>query len=71
MAYLESLKAENKLLKEKLEKVEEDREKFRTFFLQLLKSNVSMASKNEYFGPGTMIEKLSKLLNSVQSWWWP
>ncbi|MFN3453456.1 MAG: hypothetical protein ACK41T_00750 [Pseudobdellovibrio sp.] len=43
---------------------------FRDFCLSLLKYNISMSSKNEYYSTQTMITKLSKLMNTVRNWYW-
>lgn len=70
IAYLEGLKRQLDDTEAILERVKCDRDKYREFYINLLKNNVSMASKNEYFTPQAMIVKLSRLLNSVESWYW-
>ena len=68
--YIEDLKNKIKKLEQDLDSERNDVRLFREFFLSLLKEFVKMASKNEYYSAETMINKLSKLLNSVRSWYW-
>jgi len=68
--YIDSLKFSIKELKDENRKIKEDREKFRIFCLTLLKDNVSMTSKNQYYSPETMITRLSRLMNMVDTWYW-
>lgn len=68
--YLTTLKDERDRLKKEIQTVREDRNKFRDFYVSLLKENVAMVSKNQYYSAESMILKLSKLMNNVESWWW-
>ena len=68
--YIDKLKSDLEYEKKKRSEAESDREKFRDFFLKLLKDNVLITAKGEYFSPSVMIEKLSKLMNNVEPWYW-
>lgn len=68
--YLTEIKAERDRLKERVQKVEKDRDLFREEFLFLLKENIKMCSQNQYYSSATMINRLSRLMNKVENWWW-
>lgn len=68
--YINNLKAEIVQLQEENRKLKEDVKKFRRFFRNLLKENISMISKQQYYTASTMVEKLSELMNDVSSWFW-
>lgn len=68
--YLDSLKTRNAYLEKENDELRGDRSKFREFFLKLLREQVTMNSKNEYKSTSAMILDLSKLLNSVHTWYW-
>lgn len=69
-SYLDSLKSRNAYLGKENDELRGDRSKYREFFLKLLREQVTMNSKNEYKSTSNMILDLSKLLNSVQNWYW-
>lgn len=69
--YIDYLKRQIETSKAELEKVKADRGVFRDFYVTLLKDNVRIAKdENSYFSSGQMIIRLSKLMNSVESWYW-
>lgn len=68
--YIDEIKRQRDDLRERLTETELDRDKFRAFFVSLLKANVKMASRNEHYGPESMITQLSKLMNDVKNWYW-
>ena len=68
--YLDSLKAELDQAKKERDAIHKDRRKFRIFFRQLLKDNVWVASRKQYYSPEVMIDRLSKLMNNVEAWDW-
>ncbi len=68
--YLDQIKADRDRYSSELEKVKADRAKFRIFFLTLMKDNIAMAGKNQYYSAETMLAKLGKLMNQVENWWW-
>lgn len=69
-AYIDSLKSKIERLEKDNKEITDDRALFRDFFVALLKDNVSMNSKNQYYSSEQMIRKLSKLMNDVKTWWW-
>lgn len=68
--FIDELKSSLDRKEVELAKVKADRDKFRRYFLSLLKQNISMASKNQYYSAESMINQLSKLMNEVEDWWW-
>jgi len=68
--YVEGLKYDLKRTKDELEKVKKDRETFRIEFLRLLRDNVRLLSKNEYYTTETTVNRLSEIMNKVENWWW-
>ena len=68
--YINDLKADRERLRKKLEDCEKDREKFREFALSMLKEQTTLLSNNKYYTPAHMIERLSKLMNRVENWYW-
>jgi hypothetical protein len=68
--YIDQLKAERDDYRDRMRAAEIDRDKFRAFFLSLLRDNVSMTSENKYFSTQAMVLKLSNLMNSVERWYW-
>lgn len=68
--YLDAVKSERDHYKNDCEKVKIDRDKFREFYIMLLKQNVKMNSQKKYWSSETMITELSKLINRVEHWYW-
>lgn len=68
--YVDSLKAQIKNQNNMIEELNNDRNKFRAYFLRLLKDNISMSAKNQHYSTETMINQLAKLLNDVKPWYW-
>lgn len=68
--YLDNLKGQLKYVEKELDKVKEDRRKFREEFVKLLRDNVSAISQNQYYSAEVMINRLSKLMNRVEYWYW-
>lgn len=69
-AYIDQLKKDRDRYKSELDLVQKDRQIFRDEFLKLLKDNVSLISKNEYYSAESMVNRLSRLMNKVQGWYW-
>jgi len=69
-AYIDELKRQKDYYANELAVVTKDRDIFRQEFLNLLKENIKMCSKGDYYTAATMIEKLSRLMNKVGNWYW-
>lgn len=68
--YIDDLKSQRDGYKEQAEIYEKDLNIFREFFVNMLKSNVQVLSKNQYIPASTIILDLSTLMNRVQRWYW-
>lgn len=64
------LKEEIKELKNIIKKLEDDRSKFREYFIRKLKWFIILHGKNETPSTDYLINDMSKFLNSVERWWW-
>jgi hypothetical protein len=59
-----------KELEAELNKVKEDREKFRAYWVRVMKWMIQLQGKGETPSVSWFIEDLSKLLNRVSQWYW-
>lgn len=69
-AYIEQIKYERDRYKRERDEIERDRQIFRDHFLNELKTQTELLGKNQHYSPSTMIERLARLLNKVERWYW-
>lgn len=67
---IRDLKDEISHLESVFSEVENDRFKFRKFFVKELRFQIEANGNNEYYTSSEMIERLSKFLGEVVPWYW-
>lgn len=68
--YLDNLKFDLERKKKELADVKADRDKFRSYFLKLLKTSLQAVGDKNSISATWLTEDLSKLMNKVENWYW-
>lgn len=68
--YIDSLKKSRDEYKRELEICRKDRQKFREFYISMFKEQTVALGQGKHLAPSYLIERLARLLNQVESWYW-